>query len=97
MNKFNFKGVSSGTVVRTLLLVLALVNQVLAVFGITAIPVTDEQLSTLINTVFTVITALMAWWKNNSFTEAAQKADEIKNALKVGGTDMNEDLNGEEV
>ena len=96
MNKFNFKGVSSGTIVRTLLLVLALVNQVLAAFGVPAIPIEDEQLSTLVNTAFTVITALMAWWKNNSFTVAAQKGDEVKDALKMGGTDLNEDLVGEE-
>ena len=96
MNKFNLKGVNSGTIVRTLLLVLALTNQVLAAFGIAAIPISDELLSTLVNTAFTVITSLMAWWKNNSFTEAAQKGDEVKDAIKMGGTDLNEDLVGEE-
>ena len=41
------------------------------------IPIEDKQLETLVTTAFTVGASLLSWWKNNSFTPAAIKADEI--------------------
>lgn len=71
-----------GTIIRTVLLVVALVNQVLTITGHSVLPITDEQLTELISTIFTVVTALIAWWKNNSFTSKAIKADEYKKSIK---------------
>ena len=44
----------------------------------------DEQeiKAAVLGTVATVIISLLAYWKNNSFTEAAQVADKIMNELK---------------
>lgn len=70
-----------GTIIRTVLLVVALVNQVLTLTGHSVLPVSDEQLTELISTIFTVVTALIAWWKNNSFTSKAIAADEYKKSL----------------
>ena len=39
------------------------------------IPIEDKQLETLVTTAFTVGASLLTWWKNNSFTPAAIKAD----------------------
>ena len=69
--------ISAGTIARTIILVLALVNQVLTAMGYNVIDVSDEDINALISTVLTVTTAIMAWWKNNSFTKAAIKADEV--------------------
>lgn len=71
------KNVTAGTIARTACLVLALVNQVLMVLGYKVIDVSDDTVNTLITTGFTVVTALIAWWKNNSFTQAAIEADEV--------------------
>ena len=74
--------ITKGTIIRTILLVLALINQVLAVFGKSPIPIDDDTLTNLISTAWTVIASLIAWWKNNSFTDKAIKADEVlKNEL----------------
>lgn len=67
--------VDSGTIARTIILFLALLNQVLGIFGVQAIPIEDEQVNLLISTGWTVVAAIAAWWKNNSFTQAAIKAD----------------------
>lgn len=75
------KNIEIGTIIRTVLLMTALVNQVLTVTGHSPLPVSDEQITELISTGFTVVTALTAWWKNNSFTEKAVKADEYKKTL----------------
>lgn len=78
--------ISVGTAARTVILLLALVNQVLTVTGHSIINISDEDINTLISTGFTVITAVIAWWKNNSFTSAAIAGDKLKDKLKEGGT-----------
>lgn len=67
--------ITSGTIIRTIVLVLALVNQVLSVYGKSPIPISDETVELLVSTICTAVAALVAWWKNNSFTQAAIKAD----------------------
>ena len=73
-NKMN---ITSGTVARTIILVLALLNQILTAMGHSVINISDESINTLISTGFTIVTAIVAWWKNNSFTQSALKADEV--------------------
>lgn len=68
--------ISAGTVARTIILALALVNQVLSALGRPLLPIEDAQVETLVTTAWTVIAALAAWWKNNSFTAAAQAGDQ---------------------
>lgn len=69
--------ISAGTIARTIILVLALVNQILTAMGHSVINISDESINTLISTGFTIVTAIVAWWKNNSFTQSALKADEV--------------------
>ena len=76
MNNSNTKPkITSGTIARTVILILALVNQVLTATGHSVINISDENVNTLISTGFTIVSALIAWWKNNSFTQSAIKAD----------------------
>lgn len=76
--------VDSATIARTIILFLALLNQVLGLFGVQAIPIEDEQINLLISTSWTVVAAIVAWWKNNSFTQAAIKADMDRKSEKQG-------------
>ena len=83
MNKNSNKmNITSGTIARTIILVLALVNQLLTATGHSVINISDESINTLISTGFTIVTAIVAWWKNNSFTQAACMADKILCAEK---------------
>ena len=68
--------ISAGTIARTACLVLALTNQILSATGHSVLPIEDAQVETLVTTGLTVAASLAAWWKNNSFTPAAIKADE---------------------
>ena len=74
--------VSIGTIARTACLALALTNQVLTCFGVQVLPITDDQLNTLITTGLTVGTSVAAWWKNNSFTPAALEGDTTMKRIK---------------
>ena len=78
MNKNSNKmNITAGTIARTIILILALVNQILTATGHSVINISDESINTLISTGFTIVTAVIAWWKNNSFTQSALKADEV--------------------
>lgn len=68
--------VSTGTIIRTVVLVIALVNQILTACGINPLPFSDDEIYSGVSAVVTVIAAIVAWWKNNSFTKAAITADE---------------------
>ncbi len=69
--------ISAGTAARTICLALALINQLLTVFGKKVIPFADDDIYTVVSAVFTIGASAAAWWKNNSFTEAARTADEL--------------------
>lgn len=73
------------TIIRTVCLVLALVNQCLTMTGHSPLPIEDEQVQEFLSLVFTVAASVWAWWKNNSFTEAAIAADDVMHVLKKDG------------
>ena len=68
--------ITAGTLARTIILALALINQILSATGHPVLPIEDAQVETLVSTAWTVIAALVAWWKNNSFTAAAKAGDQ---------------------
>ncbi len=70
------------TIIRTICLVIALINQVLAIYGKEKIPVTDDEVYQLVSIFFTVATSLWAWWKNNSYTVEAIAADKYLEDLR---------------
>ena len=76
--------VATSTYVRTALLWLALINQLLVVLGKTPLPIEDETVELLVSTGFLTVTSLISWWKNNSFTRAAIKADHQLERYKAG-------------
>ena len=74
--------VKADTIIRTVILIVALINQVLTSTGHSVIPITDEQITEIISLLFTIGASLWAWWKNNSFTKSALIADEMLNELR---------------
>lgn len=77
--------VSVETIVRTIVLAATLLNQVLTMLGKNPLPFAEDELYALLTTAATVAASLWAWWKNNSFTPAAIKADEYLTELKTDG------------
>lgn len=69
--------ITIGTITRTIILGLALINQVLFIKGISPIPIADETVTEFISTGAVIIASLVAFWKNNSFTAKAIEADKL--------------------
>lgn len=74
--------VKTDTIIRTIVLTLALVNQVLTILGKSVIPITDDQVADFVSIAFTILASVWAWWKNNSFTQPAIKADVYLDELR---------------
>ena len=77
------KNINSDTIARTIVLALALINQVLAIAGKGTISFANSDIYQLVSLIWTIGASVTAWWKNNSFTAAARKADELKDELKA--------------
>ena len=81
MNNLNNK-ISAGTIARTACLLLALTNQILSSCGKPVLPIESATVEQLVTAGITTVAALIAWWKNNSFTQAAIKADELLDQMQ---------------
>ena len=74
--------ISAGTITRTAVLLLALTNQILSACGKPILPIESATVEQLVTAGITTVAALIAWWKNNSFTAAAVAADSYLARLK---------------
>jgi SPP1 family holin len=77
------KNLDKGTIIRTAVLFLAIINQILTISGKSPLPISSDQLAEIISTGFTTVTALLAWWKNNDFTDAAKEGTAHMKRLKT--------------
>ena len=75
MNRINLKSVDKSTWIRTFVLLAALINQALVIFGVTEKKIDEESFTCIASYALTAISSIWSWWKNNSFTERAQQAD----------------------
>ena len=70
------------TIIRTIVLGIALLNQIFAMFGVSQLDIDDDVIYQVVTAIATIGSAVWAWWKNNSFTTAEQEADKVLEELK---------------
>lgn len=78
-----YTNASAATWARTICLIVALLNSLLASFNKSPLPIDNEQLQQLVSTLITIVVAIINWWKNNSFTKEAIEADELFARLRA--------------
>ncbi|MEC1594654.1 phage holin [Bacillus spizizenii] len=73
-----------GTVIRTVLLLVALINQTMLMLGKSPLDIQEEQVNQLADAlysagsvIFTIGTTLAAWFKNNYVTEKGKKQRDL--------------------
>ena len=76
------KTIKKETIIRTIVLIIALINSILTMCNINPLPFSDEQIYQGASAIVTIAATLWAWWKNNSFTKEAIEADEYKKKIK---------------
>ena len=96
MKKINLKGINAETVAGVLILIVALVNAVLQMFGFNTLPIQNEEVTNIVSTVFLIVTALWNTYKNRNISTESQTAQQITDAIKSGEIlveDVNELIN----
>ena len=84
MKKLNLKGVTAEAVTGIALLVLALINAVLQMFGMNVLPIQNDDISNIVSVIFLIVTAAWNTWKNRNFTKASQEAQVLTDMIKNG-------------
>lgn len=75
--------VSASTVARTIFLALSLINMILTGLGKNPLPFAEDAIYEVVTVLWTFVASAIAWWKNNSFTKNAIKADETLKELNT--------------
>lgn len=84
MKKINIKGITPSAITRVLVLVVALVNTILQMCGINALPITNDDISNVVSIVFLIIMTLYTTYKNLNVSSASQIAQNITDSIKNG-------------
>ena len=74
--------VSKGTIVRTILMLIAIVNMGLKYLGYDVITADETGITDMVEYLIDVAIVFVGFWKNNSYTDKAIKADEFLKNLK---------------
>ena len=69
------------TVVRT---IITLLNDLLIFYGKSPLNIDENTVYQIVTILSTIIVPVWTWWKNNSITKHAKKADEYLDRLKAG-------------
>lgn len=74
--------IKAETIARLIITILVIANQILAYKGKDTIPFYENDIVQLVSALMSLATVAWGYWKNNSFTQAALQADELKDKLK---------------
>ena len=75
--------VSTETIVRSIIFLLSIINQILIATGHNVLPFESEELANWVGTAINICVAVWAWWKNNSFTKPALIGDAVMEEEKL--------------
>lgn len=73
--------ITKGTIVRTILVAVLVVNIILEKTGNSPIKIDEGSVASLVDTVIQIAIIAVAWWKNNSVSPNAIKADKFLKEL----------------
>lgn len=79
--------ISKGTIVRTIMLLIVIVNLILKACGKPLIDIEEHTLFYWLEVVLEIGVIITTFWKNNSFSKAAIIADDFMRKLKNGESD----------
>lgn len=64
--------IGKGTIARTILLAIGLINLALTATGNSPLPFDSEDVNMAVSVIFDIIVSIVAWWKDNDFTVRAR-------------------------
>lgn len=82
--KINLKQIPKNTWVSIAMIIVVIINHILSIIGKPLINLGESQITMIVNIIFDTVVLGYAAWKNHSFTDYAQLADEVLYALRDG-------------
>lgn len=82
--KINLSGINKQSIVGIVILIVALVNAILQMFGIQTLPISNEEVDSVISIIFLIGSTVYSVYKNFNITPASQTAQKITDAIKNG-------------
>ena len=76
--------ITKRTIISTVINLIALINTIMIMLGKPVLPISDDQASTFVSVILTICAWIYGFWKNNSFTPEAIKADEVLDLMRKG-------------
>lgn len=73
---------TKGTIIRTIMLAIVLINLALEKMGLSIINVDENVVAEAVEYIISASIVILSWWKNNSITKNAQEADAYLAELK---------------
>lgn len=74
--------ISKGTIVRTIMLLIVIINLILKQLGYDLINVSENEILSVLEMIIELAVIIVSFWKNNSYSKNAIKADEFLKNLK---------------
>ena len=74
--------VTKGTIIRTIMLALVIVNMILKKLGYDVLHIEEDTVTAFVSSLLEIAIIVVSFWKNNSFSENALKADEYLRELR---------------
>ena len=79
----NPKNNKTAGIVRLVVLLILIINQLLISFGYNPLPFSEEQIYEGVSSIVLAISAVYAWWKHNNITAEAEEAQVILERKKA--------------
>lgn len=76
--------ITKGTITRSVLLFIVVLNMLLKKMGLNPLNIDKGTTASFVETILELLVIMVSFWKNNSFSKNAIRADEFLKALREG-------------
>jgi SPP1 family holin len=83
--------ISKSTIIRTILVIIVIINFILEKLGVDLIPADESMITMFVETFIEIAVIIVGFWKNNSYSESAIRADEFLKELRSGDAEFEND------
>src|SRR5574344_1948560 len=80
----NLKGINKSSVIGVIVLALALTNAILQMFGLKILPISNDDVNTVVSGAWVVLYSAYSTYKKFNISTASQTAQQITDAIKNG-------------
>ena len=88
--------ISKSTIIRAILVAIVIINFILERLGVDLIRADESVITMLVETFIEIAVIVVGFWKNNSFSQAAIRADEFLKELRNDESEWEDESETEE-